>query len=477
MTLPYLLSRCRFDPVFRKKLGLSSLFWFVHVYFGHYVFYETADFHRELYDALQDQACPFTLILAFRGSSKTTAATTILPIYAMLAHGERYTVLIGDTEEQSKLYLHNVKIELETNDQLKTDFGPFEGADAADDWRKTSLYIPKYQARIACITDGQSVRGLREQERRPGLVIADDLENVESVRQKAQRDKRYRWLKQDVMGVGDLKTRFILIGNLLHADSLIMRLKNEITSGKMTGRVLEFPFTVPDGNGGEVSIWPGKFPDAAAIEREKTRIGDERTWLREYKLKIVAEDGQEVREEWIKRYDQEMIADCEVYGNATGVDLAISKKETADFTAMVSAQAVKLKTGEKRILIMPNPINLHLSFKETIDQTLALKAMTKPIPNFYVEDVQYQRAAIETMENEGVPVTGVKITADKRARLRSAAKLIQQGTVLFPLSGCEDLLIQVLYFGTEAHDDLVDAMVYAINGASELMSDAVPFFV
>jgi phage terminase large subunit-like protein len=53
---------------------------------------------------------------------------------------------------------------------------------------------------------------------------------------------------------------------------------------------------------------------------------------------------------------------------------------------------------------------------------------------------------------------------DRRARLRVAARYIKNGTVKFPLHGCEQLLTQLLGFGVEKHDDAVDALVYLIPG-------------
>jgi predicted phage terminase large subunit-like protein len=53
---------------------------------------------------------------------------------------------------------------------------------------------------------------------------------------------------------------------------------------------------------------------------------------------------------------------------------------------------------------------------------------------------------------------------DKRARLRVAARYIKNGTVKFPRRGCEQLLTQLLGFGSEKHDDAVDALVYLILG-------------
>jgi phage terminase large subunit-like protein len=50
--------------------------------------------------------------------------------------------------------------------------------------------------------------------------------------------------------------------------------------------------------------------------------------------------------------------------------------------------------------------------------------------------------------------------------LRVAARYIKNGTVKFPRTGCETLLRQVLGFGAEKHDDLVDALVWMILGVA-----------
>src|SRR5437762_6973421 len=47
-----------------------------------------------------------------------------------------------------------------------------------------------------------------------------------------------------------------------------------------------------------------------------------------------------------------------------------------------------------------------------------------------------------------------------------AARYIKNGTVTFPRTGCEQLLNQLFGFGSEKHDDLVDALVYPILGVA-----------
>lgn len=66
-----------------------------------------------------------------------------------------------------------------------------------------------------------------------------------------------------------------------------------------------------------------------------------------------------------------------------------------------------------------------------------------------------------------LPVVPLKPNADKRSRLQVVAPYIKNGTVLLPRSGCEQLLAQLFGFGVEAHDDLVDALVYLILGLVE----------
>jgi predicted phage terminase large subunit-like protein len=62
------------------------------------------------------------------------------------------------------------------------------------------------------------------------------------------------------------------------------------------------------------------------------------------------------------------------------------------------------------------------------------------------------------------PVVPMKPHGDKRARLQVVAPYIKNGTVLFPRSGCEELLGQIFNLGVESHDDLNDALVYLLQG-------------
>ena len=169
------------DSKFRKALAMRSHFWFFYIYFSHYIEFEPAKFHKEIFSLTEDEEVRFVTIVAFRGSGKSTIISLSYPIWAIIGNQQKkYPLLIGQTQQQAKQMLANIKSELETNEVLIKDFGPFE--QYADTWRADSLVLPQYGARISAISTGENIRGLRHKQTRPDLIICDDVEDADSVR-------------------------------------------------------------------------------------------------------------------------------------------------------------------------------------------------------------------------------------------------------------------------------------------------------
>lgn len=462
-----LIARILHDAVFRKALARSSLYWFGHIYFAEFIHYETADFQREIYTALQELTEAIERgderrvieILGFRNSAKSVIVTMIFVIWAMLGPFQaKYMVLIGQTDKKSIKYLTNIKSQLTDNKLLVKDFGPFKPeVKGEDEWQKTSIVVPKYGARIEVYTVNQDVRGIRHGATRPEIVIIDDPDSPKSARKKEQRDKLYQWFKGEVMNVGDRRTIYCVLGNLVHSDGFMARLRKEIQSGELPGILLQIPIADKDGN----PMWPGKFPTRESLEAERRKINNPKAWKRENLLQIIPDEGQVVKEEWIK-YAKDPAKDFKAGARGIGVDLAISKKDTADYTAMVPGVSGTLN-GKPKIYIGPNPINERLTMFEMVERAKMLQKDQDGL-RFFVEVVGYQEAAIETMKKNWINVTGVRPGGnDKRARLEIVAGYIQDGTIEF-LPGCDDLITQILGLGIEEHDDLADAFVYCILG-------------
>ena len=88
--------------------------------------------------------------------------------------------------------------------------------------------------------------------------------------------------------------------------------------------------------------------------------------------------------------------------------------------------------------------------------------------NILIEEVGYQKAVVDQLVNEKYNAMGVKVSGDKRARLMTVSNMIESGKIVFPKHGSEELIRQIVGFGTEKYCDLVDAFTILANKAIEI---------
>ena|ERR1035437_3438521 len=449
------------DPLLRKKVVSNSHSWFFYFYFPHYIKYKMAQFHEEMFAITENTKVRSAVIVAFRGSAKSTIFSLSFPIWAILGKQQiKHVLIISGTQQKAQQLLQHIKREFETNHMLQSDLGPFK--EEKNEWNTTSLYIPRYDAKITVASTEQSIRSIRFKEHRPQLIILDDIEDLDSVKTKEGRDKVDNWLMGEVIPAGDESTRMMIVGNLLHNDSVIQRLHKRISDKKMNGVYFKFPLLDPEG----LPLWPGKYPDQKSIDDERMKGLSEVAWKREYLLIIIPEEDQIIREEYIQYYDT--LPPLENYAKhrvtITGVDLAISQKETADYTAAVTVHVFDYGK-DRKIYIAPAPLNERLTALQAVERISAIsRSFGNGIPTqVWVEDVGYQSSFTELLKEKDIPAQGVKIAGhDKHSRLMTTAPLIQSGNILFPKHSCELLIQQLTGFGVEKHDDLVDALTLIV---------------
>ncbi len=449
------------DRLVRQAVTRQSHLMFFHVYFAHYVTYEIAEFQKDIFRITEDQANRLAIIVAFRGSGKSTLVTLSYALWSILGVQEKkFVLVICQTQSQAKQHMMNLKRELESNHLLQNDLGPFQ--EEGSEWGASSLVFPQRNARITAVSTEQSIRGLRHNQHRPDLIICDDIEDLASVKTYENRQKTYNWFTGEVIPTGDRTTRTIVVGNLLHDDSLVMHLKRDIDEGQRDGTYKEYPLIDEHGS----ILWPGKYPSQTVIDEERKKSGNEYAWQREYLLRIIPDEDQVIHPEWIQYYDDIPARKSAYQGIFTGVDLAISQRDTADCTAIVSA--IFYNDGGGFVMyILPNIINRRMDFPETIAQIKEIDGANKTTHSSYVlvEDVGYQRVVIQQLTGDGLDAEGVRVSGDKRSRLMSIATMIQSGKIKFPKHGAEELVRQIIGFGAERHDDLVDAFTILAHHA------------
>ena len=468
------------DLAIRRAVTRESHVWFFLFYLAHYMKYSMAALHKEMFLISEDEKILRAVIVAFRGSGKSTLITLSYVLWSIMGREQRkFILLVGRTQEQSRQMLKNIRTELENNHLLRHDLGPFR--EEEDEWRNSSLVISNYGTRIMAVSVDQSVRGLRHKEHRPDLIICDDIEDLESVKTRESRNKTRNWVVSELLPAGDISTRLFLVGNYLHDDSLTQRMKEQMEEGDdQHGIYRSYPLLDEKGN----CLWKEKYPDKEAIAAERTRVGDESAWHREYLLNILSDNERVIHPEWIQYYDDFPIEDDDTSTGtkvsllriAVGIDLAISQSECADYTAMVAARVYYVH-GEYHMYILPNSVNEKLTALETLERAKQLADCTKngdDQTKIYVEDVGYQSSLAEHLEAQGYDAEPVKVKGqDKRGRLALASHPVQSGKVFFPRKGAEVLIGQIVNFGTEKYDDLADAFSMLIIKSLEEKLDCI----
>ncbi len=455
-----------------RRGAAQSFLGFCLIYLPHYFTLKSPNFHIDLASHLENHDERFLEIIGFRGGAKSTLASTALILWAALEHPTLYPFIIpiADTSTQAKLNISSIKFELDHNHAIRQDYGephykagtkaavPDITLESEEEWQAQNMLLAN-GVRILARSRGQKLRGMKHKQHRPKLVIIDDPEDLKWVKTKENRNTTERWLRGEVLpGIDETNGRVILIGNWLNEDALMARMEK---TGIFT--VLRYPLIKPgDGPYYQRCAWPAKYPTKKALDDQRA-IAGEVAWQREYLLKAVPEEGQPIKRDDLHFYAFDKMQRTKSGRKGHGVDLAISTKDTADYTACVDGYVYYDDDGTMRIYIQPNPLNARLDFRGML-QALDVRWGDGGAHIFFVEDVAYQRAAIEELERQLVPVEAVHPTTDKLSRLQVAALYIKNGVVLFPEKGAEDLIDQLLGFGVEAHDDLVDALVYLILG-------------
>lgn len=175
-----------------------------------------------------------------------------------------------------------------------------------------------------------------------------------------------------------------------------------------------------------------------------------------YRQELLAEfvdvQGALIKREWIKYYS---LVPNDLTINI-GVDLAISQKTNADYTAIVVTGVDK----DKNIYVL-DIYRGHISYNETLNTIINYANKWKPI-SIRVEAVAYQNAMIQELRRlSNYQIRAVTPNKDKVSRFMAYVGKFEQGLVYlrndFPLYFEQELLS----FPESKNDDLIDALGYS----------------
>ncbi len=213
----------------RIDRGSQDMEYFGRTYFPHYIQAPSSAFHHYICDrypamirrAIETGEGDKEADAAPRGNAKSTWADLILVLWCSAYKYRSFPLIVSDTASQAEDFIQFIKAELELNERLAQDFPKLVGQGPI--WRADTL-ITKNGIKIKGVGAGQKLRGMRHGSRRPDLVTCDDLENDEAVESPDQRRKLERWFFKALMKIGQKDTVYIILGTILHYDSLLSNL-------------------------------------------------------------------------------------------------------------------------------------------------------------------------------------------------------------------------------------------------------------
>jgi predicted phage terminase large subunit-like protein len=319
------------------------------------------------------------------------------------------------------------------------------------------------------------MRGLKWNNRRPDLIVGDDLENDEIVMNPDRRNKFKRWFYGAVMPCLSMGGVIRIVGTILHEDSLLNNLMpreydrdTHVTPLKVykdtykASDWMAMKYRAHTDEYDEI-LWPDMYTPEWFINKRQDFV--DRGLPDVYSQEFLNEPIDESvaffkRGDFIPMSMEDRKHRMHYY---VAVDLAIDTKQTSDFSVFLIAGV-----DENKILHIKNVIRDRLDGRDIVDTLLAIQKTYEP-ELIGIEEMQVSKA-IGPFLREEMLRTGVFINLmplkhqgkDKMARARSIQARMRAHGVKFDKAASwyvkfEDELAK---FPRAQRDDQVDAFAY-----------------
>ena len=437
----------------REKAALGSLVEFRRFFFPARDDVPPAPFHAEWSDILLRGDRHF-VVEAFRESAKTQIVirANLLHALAYPQPHRSYLVVICSTQRAASKKLQECSRELAASDAIRA---LVEKVVEDSGLALEVQYRSGQRVRIEAYGKGAAVRGLSWGAKRPDLVIIDDPQDEEDARSETVTEADWDWFLSDVYFLGQ-SSRIFLIGNNLGERCIVERV---LAGAVQLGfRAVRIPILDAEGR----SAWPEKWPEPAiAAEREEfSRLGKLDIWFRNKMCECIDPGSQKFRRDMFRYFENTLRTDgMSIY---TTVDLAISKKPGADYSAIVTVGV----SGDGHWFVLDVEYGRY-DPTQTMDAIFSAVQKWRPLC-VGIEAVAYQSALQHFLEKE-MPKRGcffriqpLKAEKKKELRIDALQPRFTVSSVWFRRDApwLEKLESELLAYPHGAHDDVIDALAY-----------------
>jgi predicted phage terminase large subunit-like protein len=493
----------------RRNTGAQSPQQFAEAYLQSHCNLPFSRMHQEIFSLLKEiteRRHARVAIAAPRGHAKSTIIALAYPLWCVLYGKESFVLIVSNTSDQAISRLNDIKKQLETNPLLLSDFPEICRSKKQAPWRHNRILLAN-GAMISAYGAEQELRGVKKGKDRPGLILCDDLENLEQVREEQQREKLKSWFTGTLINAGHPATNFVVTGNVLHYDSLLANLleptRNPGWTAKRYKAIEKFSdrtelweqwssifrgLTEFEGQTGPEAakayfeanrgtmlegtqvLWPQR--DDYHSLMAMLKCDGNVTFCREQQNEPLDPDACIFREEnfhyWDHKYENSPQLIQYLGKNArfsAACDPSMGKGRSGDYSAIIVV--AKDKRDGVHYVIAADIV------RRTPDQTIEKiieYCRTYPIARFAFEKNQFQEIMLDNLtkraQTAGVRFNSRPINSktNKQARIEGLETLITQGLIVFSRRH-QILLEQLRQFPLGKHDDGPDALEMAIQAA------------
>lgn len=431
--------------IFKEDIELFGRF-----FFSHHLKIKTPPFHREIFGLFQS-VIERIAIGAPRGHAKSTITDLVYLAWEIVHKQKKFILVVSDTYSQSVLFLEALKAEFEANEKLVSFYGNM----MTDKWKEGEIVIG--HTMIRAIGAGMKVRGLKYKESRPDLIVIDDLENDELVESLERREKLERWFNGALIPSLAKDGRVVIIGTILHFDSLLAKVLNEKTYTEYTKRL--YSAITEQG-----ALWPEhlSLKELEQIKNDYISKGLADQFYKEYMNTPISMEDQHFRQEDFVYFTEQELLQKEIRTFIT-IDRAYSTIKTADSTGIIVnsvdrdnkwhiRMAERFKGDDKELI--EKLFNLHRYWKPDI-LAIEQKAFEYTLKPHLEDEMRRQNYffSVDILKdggrNKNLRIEGLV------PRFKSKSIFIKQDQV--------ELIDELTQFPRSKHDDLSDALAYQLE--------------
>ncbi|MFD2704642.1 phage terminase large subunit [Salibacterium lacus] len=476
------------------------------------------EFHAEISEIMNEvshvKRNDKVAVAAPRSHAKSSFLSKAYPIHEVVYRLRHYIIIISETPKVAAGNMEWISDQLKHNEKLRQDFGPLLSPkdqanikdnseefiawhkDGADSDRRRQLSL------VQAASTGQALRGRNWNGNRPDLVICDDLEDAKTnAATPEQRQKLRDWFSQVVIPLGDpkgLKTAFVVMGTTVAPDSLLMNILHNRSDFRTSiyRAIVSHPDREDlweecrkiyvdrndpkrrdkaeayyaehkdDMEAGVKVLWPEARPIFELL-KWKWDNGS-KAFNTEYMNNPVDEESMIFNPDHFAYYSPEDIFPHNKYEIYMGIDFALGKQR-GDYSACVTI-AKDRTTGVVYVLdafgerVTPDDFLEIITNKVRHYQPDGIAAESQMAQEFFVDKLK------DALEYTGYPAHNrvEKITQRTRKELRIEAMQPDVETHKIVFNPNHALLIEQLeQYGSNAHDDLPDALQMANSIATQ----------